>query len=158
MATRISEETAARIAAAWPDLLDQFAAGEVMAPHYARHGVTADQVRVWRVAGGPLRAQEWDAAREQSADAYADKVAEVANNPGPDSGSARVRMDAYRWLAAKRKPAAYSDKAQLDVNVRTVDLTRIIEAANARLAAAQAGRIVDGQVLEQGRALLAEIL
>ena len=158
MATRISAETAARIEKAWPDLLDQLAAGEVMAPHYARHKVSADQVRVWRVAGGPTRATEWDSAREQSADAYLDRIAQIADNPGSDSGIARVRIDAMRWIASKRNPRLYSDRAQLDVNVRTVDLTRIIEAANARLAASQAGRIIEGQVIEQGRALLAELL
>ena len=147
MATRISEETAARIAAAWPDLLDQLAAGEVMAPHYARHKVSADQVRVWRVAGGPERAQEWDTAREQSADAYLDRIIQIADNPGSDSGSARVRIDALRWLASKRNPRAYSDKSTVDVNVRTVDLTSIIQDANARLAAAQVGRIIDAQVI-----------
>ena len=147
MATRISVETAARIAKAWPDLLDALAAGEVMAPHYKAAGVSADQVRVWRVAQGPAAATDWDAAREQSADAYADQIASVANNPGADSGIARARIDALKWLAAKRNPRAYSDKATLDVNVKTVDLTRIIEAANARLAAAQVGRIIDGHVV-----------
>ena len=155
MATRISADTAARIAAAWPALLDAFAAGEVMAPHYAKHDVTADQVRVWRVSQGPAAAQDWDAAREQSADAYLDMILDVANNPMPDSASARVRIDALRWIAAKRNPRAYSDKAQLDVNVRTVDLTRIIEAANARLAAQRAvGHVIEGEVITAGAALL----
>lgn len=146
MATRISAETAARIEKAWPDLLDQLAAGEVMAPHYARHGVSADQVRCWRALDKP-RETAWDEAREQSADAYLDRIAEVANNASADPAGARVKIDAWRWLAAKRNPRAYSDKAQLDVNVRTIDLTRVIEAANARLAAAQVGRIIEGQVL-----------
>lgn len=159
MATRISEATAARIAAAWPGLLDALAAGEVMAPHYAAAGVSADQVRVWRVSRGPSAAAEWDSAREQSADAYADRAAEVANNPGTDSGIARVRLDALKWLAAKRCPRTYSDKATLDVNVRTVDLTRIIEAANARLLAArQVGRVVESEVIQQGRAMLENLM
>ena len=155
MATRISAETAARIAAAWPGLLDAMAAGEVMAPHYKAAGVSADQVRVWRVAQGPGAAQEWDAAREQSADAYADQMADMVNNPGTYSGIARARMDALKWLAAKRCPRVYSEKAYLDVSVKTVDLTRIIEAANARLAAAQGGRILEH---EPARAMLAELL
>lgn len=146
MATRISEETAARIEAAWPDLLDQLAAGEVMAPHYARHGLTADQVRVWRVREDQ-RSKEWDAAREQSAEAYADRVAEIIDNTGADSGIARVKIDGLKWLASKRNPRVYSDKSQVDVNVRTVDLTRIIQDANARLAAARAGRVIEGEVL-----------
>ena len=144
MATRISPETSERIAAAWPDLLDQLAAGEVMAPHYKRHGVSADQVRVWRVAGGPERAAEWDAAREQSADAYADQVADMVNNPGADSGIARAKLDALKWLASKRNPRSYSDRVDHNVTVRTIDLTRIIEAANARLASA---RVIEAEVV-----------
>ena len=144
MATRISPETAERIAQAWPDLLDALAAGEVMAPHYARHKVSADQVRVWRVAGGPERAAEWDAAREQSADAYADQVAGIINNPGGDSGLARVRVDGLKWLAAKRNPRGYSDRVDHNVTVKTIDLTRIIEAANRRLADA---RVIPGEVV-----------
>lgn len=147
MATRISAETAARITQAWPDLLDQLAAGEVMAPHYKRHKVTADQVRVWRVAGGPERAHEWDAAREQSADAYADQVADIVNNPGGDSGIARARLDALKWLASKRNPRAYSDRVDHNVTVKTIDLTRIIEAANARLAASAPHRVIEAEVV-----------
>lgn len=113
-----------------------------MAPVYAAAGVTADQVRVWRVEDAQ-RVKEWETAREQSADAYADQVAEVANNPRLDSGHARVRIDALKWLAARRNPKTYGDKAQLDVNVRTIDLTRIIDAANARLEQARAGRVIE---------------
>lgn len=154
MTTRISDATRARIAQVWPDLLDQLAAGAVMGPIYTAAGLTADQVRVWRMELGAAgeRENQWQSAREQSADAYADKVVEVANSPGSDSGIARVKMDAWRWLAGKRNPKAYSDRAQLDVNVRTVDLTRIIESANARLAASQAGRIIEGHVVRQALA------
>ena len=148
MATRISDETRARIAAAYDDLLDRMAAGLEMAEAYEAAGVKADQVRVWRLEDkSGEREKAWQAAREQSADAYADKVAEIANKPGIDGAIARVRMDAFRWLASKRNPRTYSDKQSLDVNIRTLDLTRIIGDAQARLAAAQVGRIIDGQVL-----------
>ena len=153
MATRIGPEQRAKIEKAWPDLLDAMAAGDVMAPHYKAAGVTADQVRVWKVEDRQ-RVLEWDSAREQSADAYADMIVEVANNPMPDSAAARVRIQALQWTAGKRNAQRYGDKAQLDVNVRTVDLTRIIEAANQRLAAARAvGQVVEGRVLEHGAAL-----
>ena len=154
MPTRISDETAARIAAAWPDLLDALAAGQVMAPVYAAAGLSADMVRCWRRLDS-AREKDWDTAREQSADALADMALEVAYNDKVDPAHARVRIDTLKWAAAKRNPRAYSDKATLDVNVRTVDLTRIIEAANARLAAVQSGRIIEH---EPTRAMLAELL
>ncbi len=132
-------------------LLDQLAAGEIMAPAFAVAGVTSDQVRVWRFEQGAQgeREREWQAARQQSADAYADKILDVAYNER-DSNAARVRIQALQWLAARRDPRVYADKAQLDVNVRTIDLTRIIDAANQRLAASQAGRVIEGEVLRAG--------
>lgn len=133
MATRLSDATRMRIAAAYPGLLDALAAGAIMADYYQAARVSADQVRVWRMED-QARELEWQAAREQSADAYADQISEISNNPGFDSGIARVKIDGLKWLASKRNPKTYSDKAQLDVNVRTVDLTRIISEANARLA------------------------
>lgn len=151
MATRISDATRARIAAVYGDLLDQLAAGAEMAPAYEIVGVTGDMVRVWRMEDKTgEREKEWQAAREQSADAYADQIAEIVSNPGYDGSIARVRMDALRWLASKRNPRVYSDKASLDVNVRTVDLRGIIADAEARLAAARA---VGGRVLEHGARL-----
>ena len=161
MTTRIGDETRARIATAWPDLIQAMAAGEIMAPHYEKAKVSADQVRVWRMDHGPggLREAEWQAARQQSADAYADRVVDIANNPGSDGAIARVRMDAFRWLASKRNPHAYSDKSQVDVNVRTIDLTRILSEAQQRLSAARAvGRVVEGEVLRAAVPQLSDLL
>ena len=147
MATRISDDTRARIAAAWPDLLDALAAGEIMAPHYAKASVTADQVRVWRLEE-PQRGTEWDTAREQSADAYADMIAEVASSPMADSAAARVKIQALQWLAGKRNVQRYGDRTAHDVTVKTIDLTRIISDANARLSAARQ-QAIEGEVLRQ---------
>lgn len=146
MATRIGPETIARIEANWDTLIDAVAGDGQIQESCKALGLSTDQVRVYRMAR-PEREREWQMAREQSADAFAEKVVEIANNPGADSGIARVRMDAYRWLASKRNPRVYSDKQTLDVNVKTVDLTRIIQDANARLAAATAGRVIEGAVV-----------
>lgn len=142
---RIGDATRAQVAVAWSDLLDQLAAGELMAPVYLKHGLTRDSVRCWR-AENPEREKEWDAAREQSADAYAERALEVAYNGGSNPAHARVMVDTLKWAAAKRNPRAYSDRVDHNVTVKTIDLTRIIEAANARLAAAHAGRIIEHEV------------
>jgi hypothetical protein len=133
--TRIGPETVERIEAAWLDILEAVAGSGRIDKACEARGIDPSHVRAYR-STRPEREQEWQRAREQSADYFADQVAEVASNPG-DPATARVRMDAYRWLAAKRNPRAYSDKSSVDVNVRTVDLTRIIEHANQRLAAAR---------------------
>ena len=145
MATRIGDDTRARIAAAWPDLITAVATGASIGAACERAGVSTDQVRVYRI-GDAQAEKEWAFAREQSADAYADQISEMINSPMPDSGCARVRMDALRWLASKRNPRVYSDKQQIDMTVRTVDLTAIIQAANARLARAREPITIEHEV------------
>lgn len=134
---RIGARARGLIVAAWPDLITAVATGANIGKACTAAGVTRANVYSYMLENAAARG-EWELAREQSADEYADQVAEIASNPGTDGQIARVRMDALRWLASKRNPRYYSDKATLDVNVRTVDLTRIIEAASARLAAQRA--------------------
>lgn len=154
MTSRISADTAARIAAAWPDILAGLASGRLVRDVLKDAGLTADMLRAYKAASAEARTQ-WDDAREQSADAFMDEALEVANNDKADPAHARVKIDTLKWAARIRNPRLYGDKAQLDVNVRTVDLTRIIEAANARLAAAQAGRVIEAEVV---RPTLADLL
>ena len=49
-------------------------------------------------------------AREAQGDAYADRVIDVAEDVTLDAAEKRVRMDAYKWAAGKRKPKVYGDK------------------------------------------------
>lgn len=153
MATRISPELAARVRVAWPALLADVAGGAQIRQAIEARGLQTEWIRAFR-ALEPGADAEWQRAKEESADAFSDEGLNVARNPvkvippgaeGNEQGtqpliiridpaSARVHVDYLKWLAAKRNPRTYSDKAQLDVNVRTVDLTRIISEANARLA------------------------
>jgi hypothetical protein len=130
---KISEETMRRIAAAWQDMLGRIADGDQIRRVIEDAGFSTGMVRAYRAAV-PSADAEWQRAKEESADAYSDEVAAIANNPGPDAALARVRADILKWLASKRNPRVYSDKHTLDVNVKTLDLTRIIQDANARLA------------------------
>lgn len=144
--TRISEETRERIRKAWPDVLAGLAAGELVRDVLARNGISIGEKRAF-ILGEPGAKEAWDEAREASADAFMDQALETANNPTDDAAHARTRIDTLKWAARIRNPRLYGDKAQLDVNVRTVDLTRIIQDANARLAAAREPRTIEGQVL-----------
>lgn len=136
MTTRISDAMRAKIDAAYPSLLAAVANGWNIGNACKDAGVTRDQVRI-RMLEKPELQKEWDLAKEQSAEAFFDDVVEIIHNPPPDSGIARMKLDGLKWLAAKRNPARYSDKHTLDVNVKTVDLTRIVQDANARLAQAR---------------------
>ena len=142
MTSRIGAETAARIAAAWPGVLNAIAAGELVRDALNSAAISRGMLRAY-LAGDAGAKREWDEAREASADAFMDQALDVANNRTDDATHARTRIDTLKWAARIRNPRLYGDKAQLDVNVRTIDLTRIIEAANARLAEARAGRVIE---------------
>lgn len=143
MDCKISEETRERIRTVWPDILEQIAAGAEIRTALGSNLVTRGQIRAY-LAGEAGAREQWNDAKRDSADSYFDQVLSIAYNPGPDAAAARVSIDGWKWLAAKRNPAEYNDKAQLDVNVRSVDLTRIISDAQARL---EASRIVGNAAL-----------
>lgn len=109
----------------------------------------------------------WNAAKEASADSFSEQALEMALNPvvvitkdkdgealpepliiKADSAHARNAIDTLKWAAKVRNPKQYSDKSSIDLNVKTVDLTAIIRDANARLAASQLGRVIEGVVVK----------
>jgi len=155
----ISEATRARVALLWPDVLAKIAAGALVSDTLKAAGVTDKEKRGY-LANNPEARAQWDEAREASADAYHEEALMVARGASPDfldaAGDARpkdadydrrVHVDTLKWAARTRNPRVYGEKAQLDVNVRTVDLTRIIQDANARLAASQARVIGSGSIV-----------
>lgn len=141
--SRIGEATRQRLLAAWPDILAALADGAEVRAVLAAHNLTRSALAV-ALADPSMRA-EWEAAKEASAEEFFDRVVAIAYNGGDDCDPARVRIqvDTLKWLAAKRNPRAYSDKSQLDVNVKTVDLTRIIQDANQRLIASRQAPVID---------------
>jgi len=148
MTSRISPQTHERIAQAWPTILEGLARGDLVRDTLARVNISGDMLRAYKSSNAQART-EWDEARELSADAFLDAALETANNREEDPAHARVKIDTLKWAARIRNPRLYGDRATVDVNVRTVDLTRIILDANARLAAAQAPRLVQGETLTQ---------
>ena len=145
---RIGPETAARMTAAWPAILDALANGRLVREVMREHKISDGMKRAY-LAGNAQARIDWDAAREASADAFMDEALATANSPTADAAHARTKIDTLRWAARIRNPRLYGDKAQLDVNVRTVDLTRIIQDANARLAAGRQPQLIEGQVLQR---------
>ena len=139
----MAEDSARRVAAAFPDMCARLAAGDLIKDILAVHKLTRRELSA-HILSAPDMRRQWDEAREASADALYDEAMQVARSPVDKdlAQSARLHVDTLKWAARIRNPKLYGDKAQLDVNVRTVDLTRIIDAANARLAAHQ-GRVID---------------
>jgi len=57
--------------------------------------------------------EQYAHAREAQGDIYADRVVDTAMDPTIDPTVARVRIDALKWAAGKRKPKVYGDKVAI---------------------------------------------
>lgn len=60
-------------------------------------------------------AKQYTRAREAQGDIYADRVIDTAMDASLDPQVARVRIDALKWAAGKRKPKVYGDKVQTEL-------------------------------------------
>lgn len=49
-------------------------------------------------------------AREDQGDWFADQIADLATGTGKEPADITARVNALKWLAAKRKPKVYGDK------------------------------------------------
>lgn len=151
----LSEETRAKIAAHWPDILDAVGSGELgvtlesAAKALAGVGIRSVQRYARQTPGARA---ELDAALADGADALVERLPTLILAE-PDARRARVLVDTLFRIAAARDPKRYGAKSAMTLDVRTIDLTRIIQDANARLAASR----VVGQVIEGARALTEEL-
>lgn len=127
-------------------MIESLSAGDLIKDILASRGITR-KVMYGYLAANPAKRQAWDIAREASADALYDEAMVVARTKVDKEYAqhARTHIDTLKWAARIRNPRLYGDKAQLDVNVKTVDLTAIIRDANARLAASKQGALIEGQ-------------
>lgn len=60
---------------------------------------------------------QYTRAKEEGAEAYADKIASVADGALSgeyDPQAARVAMDGYKWTASKLKPKKYGDRQHIE--------------------------------------------
>jgi len=164
MPTRISAETAARVAAVWETLLERIAAGECYTTFLPEYGLNYEAMRGYRDQS-PERRVEWQNARKDSADYFIEQIVDMIHTPDIDPHYARVRLDACIKLTEKLNPDQYAPRTRADVNVRSVDLTAIINAAQARVAGYAARslpgtceRVIDDEVLRAALPALSELL
>jgi hypothetical protein len=133
MPTRISEDTRARVAVAWPDILSRVAAGERYSDLCAAHDLTYDQMRGYRDSTEGARA-EWDDARKDSANALVDRLVETISSPDVDPARARVTLDTLKFLIERLDPERFAPRSKHDVSVtHKVKLAPLIEAARERV-------------------------
>lgn len=138
----LTEEKQRQVAAVFPDILQAIRDGARVDKTCEAYGL--DRRIVWQYwSNTPALRTAWYDAMKESADAFLDKAMDAAENAGKDAKAARVQLAAYQWIAEKRDPERYGQRTRTDLNIKTIDLTRIIQDANARLAAQQQGRIID---------------
>lgn len=65
----------------------------------------------------PAFLDQYARAKEESGDAYADKIAHVADGALSgeyDPNAARVAIDGYKWTAVKMKPKKYGERQHVE--------------------------------------------
>lgn len=72
----------------------------------------ASTVFLW-LRSYPEFVAQYGRAKEESAEALAEEMLDIADDRGEDPQSRRVRIDTRKWLAAKLKPKKYGEKLEL---------------------------------------------
>lgn len=96
------------------------------------------------VRDAPDLAERYRAAMELRADALADEIAAIADEPipptlrGSDAAAwvqqQRLRVDAKKWLACKLFPRRWGDRMELSVDVaQRISITAALESAQRRV-------------------------
>ena len=70
-------------------------------------------VRNW-LSDKPEFVLQYARAREDQAEAHADRIIEIADDESIDANHKRIMVDARKWVAAKLKPKRYGDKAEVE--------------------------------------------
>ena len=100
------------------------------------------------VRNDPDLAERYRAAQELRADALADEIVALADEPMPAGlqgaeASAwvqrmRLRVDARKWTASRLFPRQWGDRVEVGVDVAAISVTAALEAANRRVASLEA--------------------
>jgi hypothetical protein len=70
-------------------------------------------VRNW-LSDKPDFVLQYARAREDQAEAHADRIIEIADDADIDPHHKRIMVDARKWVASKLKPKRYGDKLDLE--------------------------------------------
>jgi hypothetical protein len=62
----------------------------------------------------PEFAAQYARAREDQAEAHADRIIEIADDEGIDPNHKRIMVDARKWVASKLKPKRYGEKLDVE--------------------------------------------
>ena len=137
------------MSAIWGQLLPLIAGG--LSLPAARRLLPEPQPSLWwlkmQTRRDPELGRQYRAAQELRADALADEIAAIADEPipeglhGADAGAwvqfQRLRVDSKKWLASKFYPRQFGERVEVEVT-QQISITEALEQAR--------GRVLDGLV------------
>lgn len=93
-------------------ICEMVAEGKTVRQIAAHFGVSPGSVIAWATAT-PEMTEQYARAREAAADMFECEIIEAALSVVPETAAAdRVKIDAMKWVAARRAPKKYGDKIQ----------------------------------------------
>lgn len=120
-------------------ICEMVAQGKTLRQIQAEMGVTMGTLLNW--ATKPEHIEQYTRAREAASDIFETDIIEAAMCASPESAAAdRVKIDALKWVAARRAPKKYGEKVTQELtgpNGGPIRTTR--ELTDAELAAIAAG-------------------
>jgi hypothetical protein len=79
----------------------------------------------------PEFAAQYARAREDQAEAHADRIIEIADDDTIDPNHKRIMVDARKWVASKLKPKRYGDKAAIEHSGEVGLTVNVLQLTNA---------------------------
>jgi hypothetical protein len=96
-------------------IIERITQGQLVRESVEAEGISIPTFYKWTEQDAAL-AERYMRARSIAADALAEQAVSIARDTTPETAQAdRLRYDALRWLAGKRRPKDYGDHKQVDV-------------------------------------------
>ena len=97
------------------------AEGKTIRQIAAHYGVSAGSIIAW-LTDTAERTEQYARARDAAADLFETEIIEAALCVSPETASAdRVKIDALKWVAARRAPKRYSERLQQQIDHTSSD-------------------------------------
>lgn len=132
---KLSEDMAARLESAWPDICANVADGKMLGPVLRARGFSREAARAYR-ASNPDAARTLAEAQRDATDALFEQLHETIHSPDLDPQVMRTRANSLQWAIEKRDPDRFGARTNIDARVRgTLDMREVLTLADARLVA-----------------------
>lgn len=93
-----------------PAICEMVAEGKTIRQIASHFGVSPGSIIAWATLT-PELTEQYARARESAADMFETEIIEAALAVSPDTAAAdRVKIDAMKWVAARRSPKKYGDR------------------------------------------------